>query len=90
MASRTGRSRARWMSLALVGNMTFFGCTVVSTMTSRVSAGFIAPVLTARLRLSCNRATIRSSPIRLRQRVIEERSNGSVWQKNVSPVRYWR
>lgn len=78
------------MSLASVGNMTFFGCTVVSTITWRVSAGFIAPVLTARLRLSCNSTIIRSSPIRLRQRVIEERSNGSVWQKNVSPVRYWK
>jgi hypothetical protein len=28
--------------------------------------------------------------MRLRQRVIDERSNGSAWQKNASPVRYWK
>jgi arylamine N-acetyltransferase len=59
-------------------------------MTRRVSCGFIAPVLTAMLRLSCSSTMIRSSPMRLRQRVIEERSNGSSWRKNSSPHRYWK
>lgn len=62
------------MSLASVGTITFFDCTVVSTVTWHVSVGFIAPVLTAMLRLPCKSATIRSSPMRLRQRVIDERS----------------
>src|ERR1700680_3273965 len=52
----------------------FFGCTVVSTMTRARSPGFIAPVLVATARLSCNSACNRSSPMRLRQWVIEERS----------------
>jgi hypothetical protein len=34
----------------------FFGCTVVSTMTRARSPGFIAPVLVATARLSCNSA----------------------------------
>lgn len=59
-------------------------------ITWRVSAGFIAPVLTARLSLACNSATIRSSPMRLRQRVIDERSNGRSWRKNSSPHKYWK
>jgi hypothetical protein len=42
------------------------------------------------LRLSCKSATIRSSPMRSRQRVIDERSKGSAWQKNSSPHRYWK
>jgi arylamine N-acetyltransferase len=76
--------------LASVGNITFLGCTVVSTITWRVSAGFMAPVLTAMLRLSCSSTMIRSSPMRWRHRVIEERSKGNSWQKNSSPHRYWK
>jgi len=52
-----------------VGNITFFGWTVVSTITCRVSVGVIAPLLTATERLSCSKAFIRSSPMRWRQRV---------------------
>ena len=36
-------------------------------------------------RLSCSSATSLSSPMRWRQRVNEERSNGKQWQKNASP-----
>jgi hypothetical protein len=67
----------------------FFGCTVVSTMTRDSSEGFMAPVLVATARLSCNSACSRSSPMRLRQWVIEERSSGSRCWKNSSPQKYW-
>src|SRR3981189_748955 len=63
----------------------FFGCTVVSTMTREGSEGFMAPVLVAPARLSCNSACSRSSPMRLRQLVIEERSSGSRCWKNYLP-----
>ncbi len=66
----------------------FLGCTVVSTMTRDRSAGFIAPVRVATAKLSCNSACSRSSPIRLRQTLIEERSNGSSCRKNSSPQKY--
>lgn len=84
-ASATSRSRARFRSLASVGNMMFLGCTVVSTITLLVSSGRIAPVFTATDRLSCSRDIMRSSPILCRQRVIEERSKGRSCRKKVSP-----
>ena len=58
---------------------------VVSTMARVKSAGLAAPVRVAVARLSCSSAFSRSSPIRWRQRVIDERSKGSWWQKNSSP-----
>src|SRR6516225_516446 len=61
LASRTRISRARLRSLASVGNITFLGCTVVSTMTSHSCAGLTAPVLVAIDRLSCKRALTFSS-----------------------------
>ena len=45
--------------------------------------------LTATARLSCNKAVRRSSPMRCRQRVRDERSRGRWWQKNSSPQKYW-
>ena len=42
-ARLTSFSRARFTSLASVGKVMFFGCTVVSTMTRLRSDGFIAP-----------------------------------------------
>jgi hypothetical protein len=51
------------------------GCTVVSTITRDNSGGLIASVLVATDRLSCSSACNRSSPMRLRQHVIDERSN---------------
>jgi hypothetical protein len=56
-------------------------------MTRLRSDGFMAPVRVATARLSCSKASRRSSPMRLRQRVIEERP-GSVWRKNSSPEKY--
>src|SRR6516164_6728331 len=43
-ASVTSFSRARFTSLASVGKVMFFGCTVVSTMTRLRPDGFMAPV----------------------------------------------
>jgi len=77
-------------SLASVGNITFLGWTVVSTITRLVSEGFMAPVFTATARLSCRSTVIRSSPMRWRQRVIDDRWNGNLWQKNSSPQKYWK
>ena len=45
-------------------------------------------VQVAAAKLSCNNTTSFSSPMRLRQRVIEERSNGNLWRKNSSPQKY--
>jgi len=56
----------------------FLGCTVVSTMTRERSAGFIAPVPVATAKLFCNSACSRSSPIRLRHKLIEERDQPSM------------
>ena len=77
LANLTSRSRARCISLASVGNATALGCTVVSTMTLEKSAGLAAPVRVATFRLSWISAMSFSSPIRWRQRVIDERSNTS-------------
>src|SRR5262249_54169294 len=41
-------------------------------------------------RLSCNSATICSSPSRWRQRVSDERSNGSSCRNTTSPQKYWK
>src|SRR5215469_1719885 len=60
--SRTSRSRARLSSLASVGNITAFGCTVVSITTRARSDGFIASVRVATARLSCSSALSLSSP----------------------------
>jgi len=83
-------SRARLMSLASVGNMTAFGCTVVSMITRERSFGRIASVRVATARLSCSRATSFASPIRWRQRVSEERSKTSRCWKNSSPQKNWK
>src|SRR5262245_2561177 len=50
LANRTSRSRARFNSLASVGNITAFGCTVVSITTRASSDGFIASVRVATAR----------------------------------------
>ena len=73
---RTKRSRARFNSLASVGNITAFGCTVVSTTTRAKSLGFIASVRVATDKLSWMSAVSFASPIRCRHRVSDERSNG--------------
>src|SRR5262249_5427182 len=83
-------SRARLSSLASVGNITAFGCTVVSITTRARSDGFIASVRVATARLSCNSALSLSSPIRWRQRVSDERSNTNACWKNSSPQKYWK
>src|SRR5262245_11929570 len=90
LASRTSRSRARLSSLASVGNITTFGCTVVSITTRARSDGFIASVRVATARLSCNSALSLSSPIRWRQRVSDDRSNTNACWKNSSPQKYWK
>jgi hypothetical protein len=54
-----------------------FSWTVVSTTTRSRSLLSIAPVRCATERLSCKSAAICSSPSRWRQRVSDERSNGS-------------
>ena len=59
------------------GKATALGCTVVSTITRAKSLGFIARVLVATISLSCTRALSRSSLMRWRQRVSDERSRGS-------------
>jgi hypothetical protein len=51
---------------------------VVSTMTFEKSVGLAAPVRVAMFRLSWINATSFSSPMRWRQRVIDERSNVSL------------
>jgi len=56
MGERTSRSRARFSSLASVGNITAFGCTVVSITTRARSDGFIASVRGATAKLSCSNA----------------------------------
>jgi hypothetical protein len=62
---------------------------VVSTITRDSSDGLIALVLVATDRLSCSNACSRASPIRLRQRVSDERSNTSRCWKNSSPQKNW-
>ena len=62
---------------ASLGCATALGCTVVSTATRSRSLGPMAPVLCATDRLSWISATSCSSPSRWRQRVIDDRSNGS-------------
>jgi len=69
--------------------VTFLGCTVVSTITRDKSEGLSALVLVATDRLSWTSAASRSSPIRLRQRVSDERSNTRRCWKNSSPQKYW-
>jgi hypothetical protein len=62
---------------------------VVSTITRDSSDGLIALVRVATDRLSCSKACSRSSPMRLRQRVSDERSNTSRCWKNSSPQKNW-
>jgi hypothetical protein len=66
------------------------GCTVVSTVSLEKSLGLAAPVRVATLRLSWTSAVSRSSPMRWRQRVKDERSNGGLCWKNSSPPKYWK
>src|ERR1700721_2807887 len=63
--------------LGSVGKAIALGCTVVSTMTLEKSVGLAAPVRVATDRLSWISAARRCSPIRWRQRVSDERSEGS-------------
>jgi hypothetical protein len=81
------------MSLASVGKATTFGCTavsIISTIILEKSAGLAAPVRVATARLSWISAASRSSPIRWRQRVSDERSNVSLCWKNSSPQNSWQ
>ena len=79
--------QGRCMSRASVGCAIAPG-TVLSTATRWRSLVLSAPVLCATDRLSWISPTSCSSPRRWRQRVIEERSNGSLWQKLSSPQKY--
>src|ERR1700737_4819852 len=63
---------------------------VVSTTTRSRSLVSIAPFRCATERLSCNSAAICSSPSRWRQRVSDERSNGSSCRNTTSPQKYWK
>src|ERR1700756_1664272 len=90
LASSTSFSIARWVSRASVGCAIAFSCTVVSIATRSRSLVSIAPVRWATERLSCNSATICSSPSRWRQRVSDERSNGSSCRNTTSPQKYWK
>src|SRR5262249_26188443 len=83
-------SIARWVSRASVGCAIAFSWTVVSIATRSRSLVSIAPVRCATERLSCNSATICSSPSRWRQRVSDERSNGSSCRNTTSPQKYWK
>src|SRR5260221_3472496 len=76
--------------LASVGNITAFGCTVVSITTQARSEGFIASVRVATAKLSCSSALSFSCPIRWRQRVSDERSNTNACWKNSSPQKHWK
>ena len=87
-ASRTSISRARFISLASVGNATAFSCTVVSITIRERSEGFIASVRAAAARLFCNKACRCSAPMRWRQRVSDERSKASRCRKSSSPQKY--
>ncbi len=62
----------RCSSLLSVGCVTAFGCTVVSMVTRRKCFSSTAPPRCAASRLSASNASIRSAPIRLRQRVSDE------------------
>src|SRR5262245_34915799 len=90
LASSTSFAIARWVSRASVGCAIAFSCTVVSIATRSRSLVSIAPVRWATERLSCNSATICSSPSRWRQRVSDERSNGSSCRNTTSPQKYWK
>ena len=59
---------------AMIGNITAFGCTVVSTTTRAKSLSAVSF----------------ASPIRCRHRVSDERSNGSRCWKNSSPQKNWK
>lgn len=76
-------------SLASVGWVTFFGCTVLSTVIRARSFVFRAPAACATRRLSAS-STSSLSPIRLRQWLSPERSCGKACWKNVSPVKCWK
>src|SRR5262245_43347133 len=90
LASSTSFAIARWVSRASVGCAIAFSWTVVSIATRSRSLVSIAPVRWATERLSCNSATICSSPSRWRQRVSDERSNGSSCRNTTSPQKYWK
>jgi hypothetical protein len=59
-------------------------------MTRLKSEGLAAPVRVAVSRLSWISAVSLSSPIRWRQRVSDERSNGVLCWKNSSPQNSWK
>lgn len=89
LASATSLTMARCVSRASVGCAIALGCTVLSTTTRSRSLVSIDPVLCATDRLSWIKAASCSSPRRWRQRVNDERSKGSLWQKLSSPQKYW-
>jgi hypothetical protein len=68
---------------------TALGCTVVST-TRRVKEGLAAPARAATATLSRRSAISFSSPMRFRQRVSDEVSNGALCWKNSSPQNSWK
>src|ERR1700678_3746844 len=76
-------------SLASVGKVMAFGCTVVSTVTRLRSWLRTAPASYATRRLSANNNSS-LSPSRLRQWLKSERSCGKVCWKNSSPVKNWK
>src|SRR6202011_2239606 len=61
-----------------------------STTTRSSSLVSIARCRCATERVSCNSAAICSSPRRWRQRVSDERSNGSSCRNTTSPQKYWK
>ena len=77
-----GRGASAWRRS---GRRSAFSCTVVSTITCGEVGGLGGPGAGRDGRLSCSSAISRSSPMRWRQRVSEERSNGRRCRKNSSP-----
>ncbi len=76
-----------WLS---VGHATALVCTVVSTVIRGNCRSFNALVYTAIAIVSANRNFISPAPIRLRQCIIDDRSEGSRCQKCVSPQTAWK
>jgi hypothetical protein len=86
LARRLRPLMAACSSLALVGKLTFFGCTVVSTMTRLRSWPRSAPLACATRKLSA-RSSSRLLPSRFLQWLRSERSCGNSCWKNSSPVK---
>lgn len=76
---------SRWLS---VGWAIALVCTVVSSVTRAQAWGVTALVSIATRSVSASSSSSLSDPIRPRQRVIDERSSGSLWRKYCSPQKY--